>query len=149
MGLRYILLEGNQVRLDFLSFYFLTFLCKRKYTCIWGRISLLLVKQIMSPFPFCEFNSVVVWLDLELGRKEMTDYLLFYYFFFLIFFFQAVVASSSSDSSRTHKDVFSVLFCAILQFRDTSWALAEVISIIERHSLTSLSTTVNNFTLRS
>ena len=147
MGLRYILLEGNQVRLDFLSFYFLTFLCKRKYTCIWGRISLLLVKQIMSPFPFCEFNSVEVWLDVERGRKEMTDYLLFYLF---IFFFQAVVVSSFSDSSRTHKDVFSVLFCAILQFRDTeSWALAEVISIIERHSLTSLSTTVNNFTLRS
>ena len=146
MGLRYILLEGNQVRFDFLSFYFLTFLCKRKYTCIWGRISLLLVKQIMSPFPFCEFNSVEVWLDLERGRKEMTDYLLFY--FILFFFFQAVV-SSFSDSSRTHKDVFSVRFGAILQFRDTSWALAEVISIIERHSFTSLSTTVNNFTLRS
>ena len=149
MGLRYILLEGNQVRLDFLSFYFLTFLCKRKYTCIWGRISLLLVKQIMSPFPFCEFNSVEVWLDLERGRKEMTDYLLFYFFYLFFFFFQAVVVSSFSDSPRTHKDVFSVLFCAILQFRDTSWALAEVVSIIERHSLTSLSTTVNNFTLRS
>ena len=90
LGLRYILLEGNQVRLDFLSFYFLTFLCKRKYTCIWGRISLLLVKQIMSPFPFCEFNSVEVWLDLERGRKEMTDYLLF-----IFFFFQAVSQGAS------------------------------------------------------
>ena len=30
------------------------------------------------PFFLSEFNSVVVWLDLELGRKEMTDYLLSY-----------------------------------------------------------------------